>query len=360
MGTYPSFAFSPNDNAIIIWAAGQIWHVPVQVNDRSERVAGSAPQAILFEARIEKRLAETRSSETDILKLETQEKQAVHAFTDLKVNEAGSKAVFQGAGVNYIYDIESEVVHQLPVADKHGSYYSPSFVPRAENLVIQARWSDTNFSTFELANLTAGTSHELTGLPLGRYYSPVLCECTGPRRTLAFLKTGGDYHTGDIIATAGAGLYIADVSLSPDSEGKIDVKNVRFVSASPAYGEIYYTKIRFLQKNAKILVQTDQTAYIIDLSSGPDANWDYTTSTVAEGKMSQEIAVSSRLGKNRADVAFVDFNHVYFASGVKTDESVWSKPGNATKGLARLSLDGGHGVVFSGDGRKVFWLLGKF
>jgi len=37
---------------------------------------------------------------------------------------------------------------------------------------------------------------------------------------------------------------------------------------------------------------------------------------------------------------------------------VWSKPANATKGLVRLSLDGGHDVSWSRDGKKVFWFLG--
>jgi hypothetical protein len=59
-------------------------------------------------------------------------------------------------------------------------------------------------------------------------------------------------------------------------------------------------------------------------------------------------------------VAFVDSFHVHLAHGdsLKEDEPVWTKVGNATKGLARLSVDGGHDVTWSRDGKKVFWFLG--
>jgi hypothetical protein len=80
--------------------------------------------------------------------------------------------------------------------------------------------------------------------------------------------------------------------------------------------------------------------------------------------MSTEIAVSLKAtkGSYTADgVAFVDSFHVHFAHGdsLKEDEPVWTKVGNATRGLARLSLDGGHDVTWSRDGKKVFWFLGR-
>jgi hypothetical protein len=59
-------------------------------------------------------------------------------------------------------------------------------------------------------------------------------------------------------------------------------------------------------------------------------------------------------------ISFVDFFNVYLAPGdsVQEGEGVWSKPANATKGLVRVSLDGGHDVTWSRDGKMVFWLLG--
>src|SRR6185369_6778201 len=96
----------------------------------------------------------------------------------------------------------------------------------------------------------------------------------------------------------------------------------------------------------------------------------YPQSTLASGQVSKEIVVSPKPHKRwghpkeyTADhIAFVDFYDVYLASGSKVseDEAVWSRPGNSTKGLSRLSLDGGHDVTFSSDGKKIFWFLGKY
>ncbi|KAI0345072.1 hypothetical protein BDW22DRAFT_1370795 [Trametopsis cervina] len=363
MGTYPSFSFSRSDDAVIIWAAGQIWHVPISTNNQGERVAGGTPHPIRFEARIEKRLAETRSSDTDILKLETQEKQEVHAFTELTVFEDGSKVAFQAAGLTYVYDLESERVKEVPVLDKHTSYYSPSFVPHTSDLVLHARWSNSNFTTLELANLTSGAIWEITGLPLGRYYAPFLSLEKGSSRTLGFVKTGGDYHTGDIIATGGAGLYIAHIDLpslskSGSKPSTIKVGDVKLVSTSLPQYELPATRLRFLEGNSTILVQQSQRAFTIDLTKSPNELGEYPETTVATGRMSTEIAAIP--GKDHATVAVVDSYHVHFATDVKPDDAVWSKPGNSTKGLARFSVDGGHSVNFSPDGKTLFWLLGPY
>ena len=77
--------------------------------------------------------------------------------------------------------------------------------------------------------------------------------------------------------------------------------------------------------------------------------------------MSTELAIPPPTAgslKSGTKVAVVDFFHVYYAPAVKADDAVWSKPANATKGLTRLSLDGGHSLAWSGDGSKLFWFLG--
>ncbi|KAI0373252.1 hypothetical protein BV20DRAFT_963082 [Pilatotrama ljubarskyi] len=366
MGTYPSFAFTPEDNAIIVWAAGQIYHVPLSTNTAGERVLGGKPQVVPFTAHIEKRVAETRTAKTDIKAVETADTQRVYAFHELRVDEFGEKAVFQAAGATYIQDVGEEVSpKRIPTLHPDTPYYSPSFVPGVPDLVLHAHWSDVNFTTLELANVTAGAAYELTGLPLGRYYSPILCACSGRNRQIAFVKTGGDYLTGDVVATAGAGIYIGELTLPSGSDAKkptaIAIKNIRFVPSEIDAGDLLHTQLRFLEKNKKLLVQEPRRAFIIDLSAGPDEFGDYPHETLATGRMSDELVIpppSSSTDKTQA--AIVDFFHVYYAPSVKPDDAIWSKPANATKGLLRLSVDGGHSITWSGDGSKLFWFLGPW
>lgn len=361
MGTYPSFAFTPDDSAIIIWAAGKIWHVPLSVNGLGERVGHGEPQIIPFTAHIEKRLAETRSSKTDLLKLEASETQRLHALVDLAVDDEGNRIVFQGAGVSYYLDLnnsassKAKVASKVPVLRPDLAYHSPSFVPRNNEIVIHSRWSDTNFSTFEIADLSSGKAYELQGLPLGRYILPTICGCTGSNRQIAFVRSGGDLLSGSIVATANPGLYIGEITL-PDSSyipEEVSIKNVRLIESDfQSDGSL-----KFLDGNKRLLVNQGSRSFIIDLASGPDAFGNYKQKTVATGLMASEVSVSPKQDK----VAFVDFFNVFVVDAANAGGGpIWSKPGNATKGLARLSLDGGHSVQWNSKGSKVFWLLGEF
>jgi hypothetical protein len=361
MGTYPSFAFSPSDDAIIIWAAGQIYRVPLKVNDQGEKIAANdAPSPIPFHAHIELRIANTLKANVNVLQQETAKTQRVYSLKNLRIDENGERALFEGAGLTYIHEIQSKQTRQIPASDKSAPYYSPSFVPRRSEFVIHARWSDTKFTSFELANLDTGATHEFEGLPRGRYFSPVVCECNGSLRRLAFVKTGEDTLTGGIVATANPGLYVADFEL-PSADGqKITLRDVKFIPSDLDPDD--RVNMRFFEGASKLLIQDSQTAFTVNLKKGPDGNGAYDHDTIASGRMSAELTVSPN-GKNGLPdyISFVDFFHVYLASGAaaKDEEGVWSKPANATKGLARLSLDGGHDVTWSNDGKKVFWLLGE-
>ncbi|EGN96264.1 hypothetical protein SERLA73DRAFT_94359 [Serpula lacrymans var. lacrymans S7.3] len=364
MGTYPSFAFSPNDDAVIIWAAGQIYSVPLSLNLYGEKIAGGTPSPIRFVAHIEKRLAETRQAETDIVGLETQDLQRVHAFKELRVDYKGKRAIFQAAGITYIQEVghDTSIAEKIPVLKPEQPYYSPAFVSGFDNIILHARWSDADFTTLEIANLSSQTAHEVTGLPLGRYYSPVLCECIGTGRMIAFVKTGGDLLTGDIVATAGEGLYIGHITLPSYPDDKVIVSDLKFVSSEVDTEDVI--KLQFLDSNKKLLVQQSDRAFIININAGADTFGNYLHETLASGKETDEIIVSTRSKGDKtavSGVAFVNLFHVYYVPGtVSPEEPVWSKPGNATAHLARLSLDGGHDVTISRDGKVVFWLLGPY
>lgn len=371
MGTYPSFAFTPDDTGIIIWAAGQIYRVPLAVNERGERVAGTEPaHTIPFTAHIEKRIADTLSPKTDILGLETAETQKVYAFKNLRVNTKGTKAVFTAAGQTYFQNIfdDYSTAQRIPALYPNAPYYAPTFVHGSDDLVLHARWSDSTFTTFEIANISSGAAYEIAGVPMGRYISPVLCECTGNSRVIAFVKSGGDYLTGDVVATAGAGLYIAEIELPSSSSGKLAVKNSRLIVTDQ--GSIQASqalKLRFLQGADKLLVQQSDKAFVVDLAAGGDQFGVYKTQALATGEMSTELVLAPRVSKSTGNVelenlAFVDFFHVYVVTGrdaSKLDSPVWSKPGKAPQGLTRLSFDGGHDITWSGDGKRLFWFLGE-
>ncbi|KAH8119769.1 hypothetical protein DFH11DRAFT_6289 [Phellopilus nigrolimitatus] len=365
MGTYPSFSFTPNDNAIVIWAAGKLWHIPLVADALGEKVLADEPRIIPFSAHVEKRLAETRASSTDLRVLETAPTQRLHAFVDLTVDDAGARVAFQGAGVSYYLDFDSasswksKAAQKVPVLHPEEAYYSPSFVPGNSDQIIHARWSDRNFSTLELADLSTGAAYELSDLPLGRYINPILCSCTGNNRQIAFIKAAGDYLTGNIVATADPGLYIGEITL-PDSltgsGSSVPIRNVRHLRSQISSGEDR-TTLKFLDGNKKLLVHQSGRAFVIDLEGGPSTSGDYNHTTIANGLMAAEVTTTVQQDK----IAFVDAYNVFVVRKNDIDnEPIWSKPGSATKGIARVSLDGGHHVQWDASGKRLFWLLGPY
>ncbi|KAG6379166.1 hypothetical protein JVT61DRAFT_11606 [Boletus reticuloceps] len=325
MGTYPSFAFDPSDEAILIWAAGQIYHIPLALNAYGDRVLGGAPQPVGFRAHIEIKLAETLRATTDVRELE-EDDQRLHAFTQLALDETvlGSTSPAQ----------------RVPVAHAGAAYYSPSFVGGDNNLIVHGRWSDTHFSSFEIANLGTGSVYEWKGAV----------------RTIAFVKTSGDLLTGDVVATAQPGLWIGEVTLPTQttSSNSIPVTNIRKIRTTISFSDSAL-KLNFISPD-KLLIHQSARVFAVDLSRGADEWGRYAEETLANGHSTDELVFSN----TTRGAAFVNFQQVYYAPDVTSSTDLWSKPGKVPAGLARLSLDGGHDLVVSGDGSVVGWFLGPF
>ncbi|KAH8830826.1 hypothetical protein DL96DRAFT_1594464 [Flagelloscypha sp. PMI_526] len=342
--TYPSFSFSPSDDAIIIWAAGRIWRVPLSVNSHGERVRGGSPRQILFHARIEKRLADTLHTSVNLTSLESQDLQRVRALKELRSNDDGTKVVFQAAGLTVAQEVgNSATAVEVPVlcSVPTCAYHHPSFVPGHSNLIIHTRWSNQHFSTFELADLLTGRIVSIEGTPLGKYLAPAISAGIAPRR-LAFVKTAEDVLTSDAIATSKPGIYICDLVNFPSTPR---VENLRFIPSTIDLSVFPANHIRmtFIDEDTALHVEQNTQVFKVDLNGNQ-------VRTLARGKMSMEVALSKKTA------AFVDYFNVYVAP--VTDELLWSRPENATRGLMRLSLHGGHDITFSGDGKRLFWLFG--
>ncbi|KAG8888507.1 hypothetical protein FRB98_007548 [Tulasnella sp. 332] len=392
MGTYPSFSFTPKDDAIIIWATGSLWKVPLSLDDAGERISGGEPWKIKWKARIEKRLAKTRISQTDIAKEEAKPRQRIRAFTELSVDATGERVTFRAGSKTYWQALDhsanpvvvdplssgdevSQEAIPLPVLHPNATYQSPSFIPNEPNLLIHMRWSDTLFSSIEIADISRNIAFEVDGLPLGRYDKPTICDSVGLNRRIAFVRKAGDKMTGDIVATANPGLYVGLLTLpSPFGRGqgtKLMVRDVKRLSQHIPSG-----RMRFTEGARNLIVYDDSTSSVIDLTASPNDVGEHPSRVLAKGKMSTEMAVtlpresdSLHGAKTRlaaatvGHAAFVDLHQVYVANGLDFGggDVLWSKPGpNATRGLARASVEGGHDLSWSADGKRLCWLLGPY
>lgn len=397
MGTYPSFSFTPSLSSpgIVIWAAGQIWHVPLARNAIGELIAASkatnnaelAPKVIPFTAHISKRLAETRRVKTDVREFESGP-QRVRAFTQLALDEAGERAVFTGAGQTWVQVLGDSLINpttlnpiddsnflgsskparRIPHLHPSAGYYSPSLVPGC-SFAMHARWDNLNLSSLELADLESGQVWEVVGLPKGRWFGAVVSRTVGNgARTVVLVKTGGDVLTGNVVATAQTGLWVGEITLPSLtlSTDVVELNNLHYVPSSIDPSDI--VKLSFVNEEgreaSKVLVQQSDSVLRVSLHDGA-------AEVVARGQGTTEMIFSpsgsvpsifSRQAGQAGGAAFVSLFHVYYMppSSVDSKKMMWAKPGKSPKNLARLSGDGGHDIVFSGDGSVIGWFLGAF
>lgn len=349
MGPYPSYGWSAEDKAIIIWSQGQIWNVPLVMNPLGERVAaGTAPQKLTFEAHIDLALGQTRYNENDIYDSELSTSVQVRSLRGLRSDETGMMVVFEAAGDNIIFDFDSSSLMKIPKSDDDESCYNPSFIPGSCQ-ILQACWHDQNLTHFVLSDPCSKSPVQvLEGLPRGRYTSPV-----SDGEYISFVRTGKDYMFGDIEETYGEGVWIGRVHAGVEKTIIYDLQHVEPLQSS------FETKLEIVMVDGRTTLLVDNPSSVVeyDIQSGRQRR-------IATGKTTVEVA-AAHSGGNSMSLAFRDFQHIWFCSGLSVSAAsnpgeVWSKPGDSQtpEGLVRLSEHGGHDVAFSGNRQTIFWLHG--
>lgn len=357
MGPYPGYGWSANDTAIIIWAQGRIWNIPVAFNFLGERVAASAaaPKMLAFEAQIDLVLGETRYNEISIHDAELSESVEVRSFRGLRSDNSGTRVVFEAAGDNIHFDLDSRSLTAVSKAADEESCYGPSFITGSD-WILQACWDDRNLTRFVLSDLYDKASvRVIEGLPRGRYISPV-----SNGEHICFVRTGKDYMFGDIEETYGEGVWIGRIDLPRleigfDRASIFDLQHVESLKSS------FESKLDLVTIDGEtaLLVQNPDSVVQYNIQTGHQRQ-------IAIGKTAVEMT-AALTRDDSISLAFRDFQHVWFCPALSlstnagaTSRKVWSKPGDdhTPRNLIRLSEDGGHDVTISGNGEKLFWLHG--
>jgi hypothetical protein len=289
----------------------------------------------------------------------------------------GKRVIFQGAGRTYMHSLVDNRTTELRTAHNTAPYFTPEFITSSEgsseSLIINTRWSDSRFSSFELIDLRCDVIYEINGIPLGRYYAPTMSRGSQSTRTLAFIKKSSEILTGDIIATSQPGIYTANLVLpsSCSSHHKIRslfAEDITFIPSdivtTPPFKMRFASErsqLKFTPDNKRLIVQQDLHVFTVDLHGETDIFGRRPHTSIARGEMTDELTLSALPSFSREPVwaAFVDFYHVYIAPlPSPEDPPLWTKPGKATKGVMRVSTNGGHDIAWSGDGKALYWFSG--
>eukprot|EP00004_Rigifila_ramosa_P003768 TRINITY_DN1400_c0_g1_i1.p1 TRINITY_DN1400_c0_g1~~TRINITY_DN1400_c0_g1_i1.p1 ORF type:complete len:1126 (+),score=293.81 TRINITY_DN1400_c0_g1_i1:230-3379(+) len=322
-GTYPGFAFSPDDQLLYIWAHGKLWRVVVATGAMTE---------IPFSASVRLNLAETVRAKYDASTGEAFTARvlrtpALSAGLDtLVVSAAGWLWAAEVAGGNVSSAAAVRVTPQSSVFE-----FAPALSLDGTQLVYTT-WSDEAFGAVVVRDVASGTEQRM-GLPRGRYADPSFSH---DGRWIVYTRLGGDSQSGSTDAL-NPGIYAAPVD----------------ESAAPVLVSSGTTGV-FAADDAAVLVFRASSVVSIPLAALEKGA--AVSTTIATGAYTTEMALSA----DGRFLIFAEFYELYAVDvALQTLPVVASsRPGSTPPGLVRLSRSGGEFVRFVQGTTQAAFMLG--
>ncbi|MFN4247995.1 MAG: amidohydrolase family protein [Flavipsychrobacter sp.] len=312
-GLYTGFAWTPDDNHIIIWAGGKIRKIDVN----KPNTATDIP----FTCDVKQKISETVRFAQDM----NPDRFNVHVIRHATTSPDGKWLVFSALG--HIYKKALPDGKPTRITDSREFEYEPSFSPDGKSLVYVS-WNDSTSASICKANIASG-SYEKLNSKKGIFRTPsfshdgkwIVYERENSSNTLgpAYTAKPGIYM---MAANGGKESFVTDKGEKP-SFSKNDKR-------------IYYNAGGGLDKtfNSCNLDGNEEktifkSTYGSQFTVSPDGDW----------------------------VAYVNLHQVYIAAFPHTGRIITLGSDSADFPVRRVSKDAGYNLHWSNDGDKLHYTL---
>ena len=321
-GVYPTFAWTPGDKAIVIWAQGRIWRIDVETGQRNEipfHVTGT--REVTGAVRFPVEVAPDRFQ--------------VKALRDVAVSPAGDQVVYVALGRIYRRALPEGTPARLTAQNDHWEA-SPSF-SRDGKWIVYTTWDDRQLGGVRVVSAAGGEGRVVTKEP-GHYLDP--CFTPDGNRIVYQKVTGGGLVSR--LWSHDPGLYVtaADGSGTPHRFSKAGWKP-QFGAGN---GRVFFLDQEDTsqgEKGARTLLKS------IDLD-GSEVH------TVAASDDATDIAVSP----DEQWIAFTELWNAYVMPFPPAGLTMPIGPKSAGVPVRRLTRDAGENLHWSAKSDKVYWSLG--
>jgi imidazolonepropionase-like amidohydrolase/Tol biopolymer transport system component len=313
-GVYPTFAWMPDDKAIVFWAQGKFWRVDAASRD---------VQPIPFHVKSTRQATEAVRFPVNV----APDRFEVKALEHVTVSPSGKQVVYVALGHLYSRGLPDGAPRRLTAQNGHWESY-PAF-SRDGKWIVYTTWSDREFGSVRIIPAAGGEGRTITPEP-GHYVEP--CFTPDGARVVYHKVTGGGLVSP--LWSQEPGIYVVNV------DGGVPRKVV-------AYGR----KPRFGAQNDRV--------YLLDREGEKAAlkavNLDGSEPrTLVTSDDATEIAVSP----DERWLAFQELWNAYVMAFPPTGQAVVIGPKASSTPLRRLTRDAGENLHWSGSGDKVYWSLG--
>jgi imidazolonepropionase-like amidohydrolase/Tol biopolymer transport system component len=313
-GLYPTYAWTPDDVAIVLWAGGKL---------RKLDVASKAVSDIPF------RVKDTRTvSDAVRFPIEVAPNSvSVKMLRFVEVAPTGDKVLFQALGRVWIRDLPEGKPRRLTTQTDHWEVY-PSF-SRDGKSVVYTTWDDDKLATIRIAP-TSGGEGRVVVADAGHYLEPAF---SPDGATIVYRKGGGGFLRSELYSS-NQGIY--RVPAAGGASTLVTKRGVR-----PHFGKA--NDRVFFQK-----FEGDTRSLSSVGLDGRDERAHFASKEATEFKVSPDGQwVAFREG-------FKGFIAQFAMSGQKIDLG----PKTTAFPVAQISKEAGEYLHWSGDSSKLYWALG--
>lgn len=313
-GIYTGFAWTPDDEHIIIWAGGKI--IKVDVN------ATNAATEIPFTCDVKQKLSEVVRIKQDI----NPDKFNVQVIRQAVTSPDEKYLVFSALGHLYKKRLPNGTPERLTNSSE--LEYDPAFSPDGKSIVYVS-WNDETSGSICKVKANGGTTEKITNKK-GIYRTP---SYSHDGKWLVYEREGGSNTLGPAY-TARPGIYIM-----PADGGKESFVTKK--GESPAFSKddkrIYYLSGGGLEKKYSSC-KTDgedereifKTTYAKQFTVSPNEDW----------------------------VAYTDLHQVYIAAFPHTGKTITIGSDSSNFPVRRVSKDAGYSLHWSANGKMLHYTLG--
>jgi imidazolonepropionase-like amidohydrolase/Tol biopolymer transport system component len=317
-GVYPSFAWTPKDEALVFYAKGKLHKLDLATKHASE---------IPFHVKDERALTQAVRFPVEVAPEQFQ----VKALRNVVVSQKGDLVAYQALGHVWLRALPDGTPRRLTSDETHFEF-EPAF-SRDGSKLVYTTWNDETLGAIAVSGVDGAGTQVLTAEP-GHYTEPVF---TPDGKQVVYRKTGG----GGLVSP----LWSRDPGIYRVALAGGEPKLVTKKGHSPQFGA---------QSERVYLVSEDEQK-----ESDHSTLWSLTLEGAEERThLSSEWATSFALSPDGKWVAFCERFNAYIAPFEPTGREVALSPKTKALPVARASRDAGENLQFSGDSQRLYWSLG--